>query len=188
MALPSGKTLYQDICRDIESKHSTWGNFTLTIWSYLQDLGERNGLFCSRNPMKDDKVRRKEWLIDLLLTKGEVGRDDFRSIELACEYEGGHGLDGIRYDFQKLLPLRSPLRLFVCHAEQGEETVKRRFDIMQGDVRNWPVPPGEELLAVILRKASRSSEPGTFAVAYGYLFKDEVSESLGPRPLVSRNK
>ncbi len=185
MALPNARALYEGLCGAIRSNHDRWeGNWTPTVWDYLTEVGKPDGLLCKMNPTETTR-QNSEWLIDFLLTRGEVGTEGFKSIELACEYEASSSISEIRYDFQKLLVVKSPLKIFIGFALVAPGSADMRLAAIREDVDRCRLSPGEELLALIIQPTGQSRErtTGTFAVAQGMVFGGVNHGPLGPTEL-----
>jgi hypothetical protein len=114
-----------------------------------------------------------------------VGTESFKSIALACEYEGRAAIKEIRYDFQRLLVVKSPLKVFVGFAQVSPDSVGPRLAAIREDVDRCSLSPGEELLAVVIKPTGNAQErqTGVFAVAQGLVFGGANPVPLGPTEL-----
>jgi hypothetical protein len=81
-------------------------------------MGERRGLGVYPSPKPYYDVR---YLLDLIWRDEQDGSCRRGVLELAAEVEWGK-LEDIRYDFEQLILLKSPLKLMVCDAWMGKES------------------------------------------------------------------
>jgi hypothetical protein len=109
----SARTLIQFLRENIKDTHdrqgSSYRNFRL-----LQEFSERYGA------MSYPSDNEKEFLWDFVAYMAA------RGILLAAESEWSTVLTEVDYDFEKLLYVRSPLKLFLCRIRTEEEAEARR--------------------------------------------------------------
>ena len=134
---------YNSVC---ESKDYCNTNYTETIKIALGDLGEDFGYkVCTSTK---DKIFNGEWLYDLVWYK-ENEEGFLLEVPLVVESEWDKNLKALKFDFEKLLLAKSPLKLMICQANETDE--ERYVEYFQKAVNVCPFTTKEEtyIIAVL---------------------------------------
>ena len=112
-------------------------NSTVAIKRALTDLGCASGY----DVCPDDCD--PQWLYDLVWYRNDDGR--LKRVGLVLESEWDRHWGGIKYDFEKLLVAKAPLKVMVFDGTQ--EGVPELWELMEGSIRSYEaVPTGERYI------------------------------------------
>ena len=93
---------------------------TKDILKYFGKMGDEKGYYV--RPLASEKGKRREWLYDLVWQ--EIDNKNLISLNLAMEIEfSDQNLNGILYDFNKLLQSESDFKILVYKQKDKERTI-----------------------------------------------------------------
>ena len=109
-----------------ELKNKTAGKSTEIIKKAFGKLGERqNWNVCASSRKPNGKPRfESEWLLDLIWYRyiaKKGGKNKGLIIGLAIESEWSHHFSDLRYDFEKLIVIKSPYKVFIFQAKENDK-------------------------------------------------------------------
>lgn len=140
-----------EVAKELKGKMSnrTW---TQKILSELADMPARvMGDGVVAYPNKD----AGEWLFDMVWCRNENTGCEYytlREIDLVLESEWSHNVEDVRYDFEKLLIAKSPLKVLIAddYRRAGTESDGCVTEMIEEELRSFsPALPSETYLVAL---------------------------------------
>jgi len=133
-------------CRIIDqTQNFSNENWTETVKALLGDLGKALGYrICASTK---EKRYDAEWLYDLVWFK-ENSAGYLIEVPLAMECEWKHPMRDIKFDFEKLLLAKSPIKLMICEA--SATTIPAYLAYFQAAIDHCPFVVKDEVFVIAI--------------------------------------
>jgi hypothetical protein len=107
----------QDTLAVVEDSNKSLKPWTAGVKEALRRMGKKRNLCVYPSP---ERWYESEYLLDLIWLDERKSSPRRGVVELAAEIEWGR-VDDVRYDFEKLILVKAPLKLMVCDPWSGND-------------------------------------------------------------------